>query len=195
MQFSKLSYFILCSISLLVLVMGLYLFNPFKSQNNIKKDQILLGCKAFSKEESVGYFGRDVVSAGYKPVKITIGNSTNRHLKFSLGDISLKTIPAETVVQSVYYNTRSRATGWGISSLFIPILLIPGILHTGSSYKSNQRLYNDFMKKAAKDQIIAPNSRLEGIIFVDLKDYNNLLSIVLTDNHSNEKIICKTRLA
>lgn len=160
------------------------------SQKQLKSQGIQIHCKNFTKEECVGYLGRDVISAGYKPIKITIENNTDRNLKFSPSDISLKTVQADVVAKKVYYNTTGRATGWGIAGLIMPILWVPGIVHSASSYKANQKLSDNFSAKSATDRNIAPKSSIEGLIFVAIEDYKDTFDIILSDNNSQKKFFC-----
>lgn len=157
----------------------------------IKSENILVQCKTFTKEECVGYLGRDVISAGYKPIKISIENYSKQYLKFSTKNISLKIVPAELVVKKVFYNTAGRAAGWGIAGLFMPILWIPGAIHSVKAHKDNKRLSADFITKSATNRLIAPKSRMEGVIFVGINDYKNFFDIVLIDTDSQKKVFFK----
>lgn len=181
-----------------VLSLGLFGYYVFTSQHNepepsknISSSQnIIVGCKAYSAEESVGYLGKDVVSAGYQPLHITIENNSDRFLKFSASNMSLKTVPADIVAQSVYTNTTKRVVGWGIAGLFLPVLWIPGIVHASSSYKANEKLTQDFQTKAATDRILAPHTKIDGLLFVDIADFNTSWTLLLIDTASCETVTC-----
>ncbi|MFA6065664.1 MAG: hypothetical protein WC707_00600 [Candidatus Babeliaceae bacterium] len=165
-------------------------YRLLRNKHQKTSQKISLGCKVFSKVESIECFGKDVVSQGYKPLHISISNTTQRYLKFAQNDISLKTVPAEIVARSVYSSTAKRILGWGIACLFFPILFIPAIITSVSSYCANDALTNTFIAKSATDRIIAPGSHYDGIIFVPTDDYSNRFTIMLSDKDSSEKIAC-----
>jgi len=145
-------------------------------------------CKAFTAEECKGYLGRDVVSAGYKPIQITVTNSTDEYFQLNVKDISLKTVAADVVAQSVYNNTTGCMTAWGIASCFIPILIVPGIVLSARSYEKNQKLTNDFICGSLNDTTIAPGASINGTIFVAIQDYNDTFTISLINRDSQMKI-------
>jgi hypothetical protein len=180
--------FTLSSIVLLVLLTHHVLIRQCGRSRTSKN--IILKCKVFSAEECMGYLGKDVISAGYQPLHITIENNSERFFSFSSRNISFKTISPEIVAQSVYSNTTKRIVGWGIAGLFIPLLWIPGIVHAGSSYTTNEKITQDFQIKAATDRILAPNTKIDGLLFVDIADFNTSWTLLLTDTTSGEIVTC-----
>lgn len=156
-----------------------------------KVQNISFNCKALTQQESKGLLGKDVISAGYRPLQITIENKGNDYLKYSPEDISLKTVPAEIVAESVFSNTTGKAVGWGIAGLFLPVLWIPGIVVSARSYEANQKLTKDFKERSYVHRIVEPNSKIQDLVFVSLKDCSNNFTITLTNQSSQEKVICK----
>ncbi len=172
-----------------------------------KVQNISFNCKALTQEESKRLLGKDVVSAGYRPLQITIENKGNDYLKYSPEDISLKTVPAQVVAESVFSNTTGKAVGWGIAGLFLPVLWIPGIVVSARSYEANQKLSKSeqFHVEAVKLLLdrhkienpidskagIFKNSKIQDLVFVSLKDCQDTFTITLTNQSSQEKVICK----
>lgn len=155
-----------------------------------KVQNISFNCKALTQEESKGLLGKDVVSAGYRPLQITIENKGSDYLKYSPEDISLKTVPAQVVAESVFSNTTGKAVGWGIAGLFLPVLWIPGIVVSARSYEANQKLSKDFRERSYVHRIVEPNSKMQDLVFVSLKDCQDTFTITLTNQSSQEKVIC-----
>lgn len=162
--------------------------NPAKIE---KIQNVAFNAKALTKEESKGLLGKDVISAGYRPIQITIENKGNDYIKYSPEDISLKTVPAQVVAESVFSNTTGKAVGWGIAGLFLPVLWIPGIVVSARSYEANQKIAKDFKEKSYIQRVVEPNSKMQDIIFVGLKDYNDNFTVTLTNLSSQEKVLCK----
>ena len=185
------------AIPLTIILIGtslyLYMVNPiqFSKLTGTKPVNIKAHCTSFTKEECEGYLGRDAISAGYKALKINIENHTENYLQFSSQGISLKTVPANVVAKKVYRNTSGRIAGWGIGGLIMPLVWIPGIVHSASAYKNNKKTSENFALKALADRVIAPNSNIEGVIFTKINDYKDTFDIVLTDINSQEKIVLK----
>lgn len=160
-----------------------------------KIQNVSFTAKALTKQESKGLLGKDVISAGYQPIQITLENKGNDYLKYSPEDISLKTVPAQVVAESVFSNTTGKAVGWGIAGLFLPVLWIPGIVVSARSYEANQKLAKDFKEKSYVHRVVEPNAQMKDLIFVNLKDYNDNFTVTLTNISSQEKVLCKADLA
>ncbi len=158
-------------------------------------ESLKINGRAFTGEECTGYLGRDVTRGGYKAIQINLRNTTQRYLKLSQQDMDLKTVPAEIAAQSVYQSTTKRVLGWGIPSLFIPILLVPALITSTLSYKGNRKLLHTCKAKAWSDVIVAPNDYFTGVIFVPISDYKDSFSVFLTDQNTQEKIICGVKIA
>lgn len=69
----------------------------------------------------VSYLGRNVISKGYQPIYITLTNDTHQPVQFSHKQISLPTIPANTVATACHLNTAARAVGAGAPGCVVGI--------------------------------------------------------------------------
>ncbi len=156
---------------------------------SLEKDKISFTSKAFNLRECKKYLDRDVLKQGYQPVHISITNNTNRHVYFTLANISLPTVDAIDVAQLVHTNTAGRAAGYGVVGLFIWPLLIPAVVDGIGSSKANEQLDNDFDKKALKNQPINPFQTINGLIFVPKESYCDNYQIQLVDKENEEPII------
>ncbi len=156
---------------------------------------VKIDCRALTQEECTGYLGKDVTSGGYKAIQINLKNTTQRYLKLSRNDIDLKTVSADVAAQSVDKNISKRVLGWGIPSLFIPILLVPALITTTLSHRDNKKVLKKCKDKALSDRIIAPNDAFSGVVFVPISDYKDSFNLVLTDQKTQERIICGVKIA
>ena len=156
----------------------------------LEDEQVLFDSHVLNKHECEKYLGANVLQAGYVPIQIAIRNQTERSLMFSPDDISLKTVPAEIVAESVHDKTTNRIFGWGIPGLFIPIFLIPAVVDSVWSVEANKKMDNDYWNKEAQERILNPNAEVQGLIFVAKQDFSKHFDVILTDIHSNERIVC-----
>ena len=156
-----------------------------------KDKAISLYCHTFTQHEGRKYLGRDITKQGYTAIQVTIANSTERYLKVSPSNISLRTVPSEVVAKKVAFSPAKRFVGWGIAGLFFPVLFIPAIVDPAWAYEANEELSADYAAKAIQDKIIPPHAEVSGMIFVANEDYKRSFSIALTDEKSHETIICQ----
>lgn len=116
----------------------------------------------------------------YRSIHIYIENLSDKYLKFSLSNITLKTTPSYIVAQEVYRNTK-----WYYCFM--------SKAHPRRIY-NQQSLLCDLGQEALRDCVIAPGLNIQGIIFVAVEDYKDHFIIVLNDEVSDLKVFCKVDL-
>ena len=169
-----------------------FIFSLKKPTNNCG---VKIDSRALTPAECTGYLGKDVTSGGYKAIQINLKNTTQRYLKLSQNDMDLKTVSADVAAQSVDKNISKRVLGWGIPSLFIPILLVPALITTTLSHRDNKKVLKRCKDRALSDRVIAPNDTFTGVIFVPISDYKDSFNLVLRDQKTQERIICGVKIA
>jgi hypothetical protein len=134
------------------------------------------------------YLDRNVQAKGYQPIQLTIENNSSRSLYFSLSSFDIPCIDADDVASTVHTSTVGRAVGYTVAGLVscIWLLFIPAIVDGIGSDKANEQLDIDFARKAVHNQIIAPNSTVNGLIFVPYENFNDDFSFSLADHEKNE---------
>ncbi len=147
----------------------------------------------FTKEDCKRYLDRDVLKEGYQPIHITLTNNTNRPLMFSLGNISLPTVPADEVAQKVYTDTTARAVSYGVAGIFIWPFLIPAVVDGVGSAKANEQLEGDFFRKTLCDQMVQPSSTINGLIFVPVKQFDPCFSLTMKSPESMNRYVLSTQ--
>ncbi len=145
--------------------------------------------RVFDKSDCKKYLDRDVISAGYQPVQITITNNSKRSVYFSRKNINRATVDPREVAQSVHTNTAGRATAYGIAALFAWPFAIPAVVDGVGSAQANDKLDEDFARKALDDQELKPFEIVNGLIFVpkqaDLSDFQ----IALSEPKASQRIV------
>jgi hypothetical protein len=151
-----------------------------------KNEGISVVSKTFTRDDCDRFLDRDVLSEGYQPVQIYIQNDSDKNYVFSLNRITLPVARPEEVAEKVHTSTAGRAAGYGAGALIFWPLAIPAIVDGIKSSNANDALDNDFLAKAARDQVIFPHSRFNAILFVPLRAYQNSYTLILIDQDSQK---------
>lgn len=147
---------------------------------------ILIAAKAFNAADCKKYLDRDVLSKGYQPVQIIIKNTSNKNLIFSPDQVSLPCARAEDVVERVHTSTVGRATGYGAAAVMTcGLFAIPAIVDGVKSSNANAALDSDYFAKTAKRQLLPPNSKLNGLLFIPSSSYTSSFKVTLTEEGTN----------
>ncbi|MBU6383748.1 MAG: hypothetical protein KGQ49_06830 [Verrucomicrobia bacterium] len=165
------------------------LYNPSPDLVHLapKNEGISVVSKTFTRSDCDRFLDRDVLAEGYQPVQIYIQNDSDKNYVFSLNRITLPVARPEEVAEKVHTSTAGRAVGYGAAGvlIFLP-LVIPAIVDGIKPSNANDALDNDFLAKAARDQVIFPHSRFNAIIFVPVHAYQPSYTITLIDQDSKQ---------
>ena len=156
-----------------------------------KINDIAIAAKAFDKMDCKRYLDRDVLRKGYQPVQLYIQNNSDRSYVLSLNRLSLPYAGPEEVARTVHTSTVGRVLGYGIPGIILAWpLVIPAVVDGIKSSDANEALDMDFYIKTAKeDQIIAPHSHFNKLIFVDACEYQSNFTLTLIDQESKKEEI------
>jgi hypothetical protein len=156
-----------------------------------KTHDVRIVAKAFDKVDCKRYLDRDVIRKGYQPVQLYIQNNSDKSYVFSLNRLSLSYASPEDVARTVHTSTMGRVLGYGIPGIIIAWpLVIPAVVDGIKSSEANEALDRDFYTKTAKeDQIIAPHSHFNKIVFVDAYEYQSNFTLTLIDQDSKKEEI------
>lgn len=160
--------------------------SPDLIQTAPRNEGISVVSKTFTRNDCDRFLDRDVLAEGYQPVQIYVQNDSDKSYVFSLNRITLPVARPEEVAEKVHTSTAGRAAGYGAGALILWPLVIPAIVDGIMSSNANDALDNDFLGKAARDQVIFPHSRFNAIIFVPVHAYQNSYTITLIDHDSKE---------
>lgn len=148
---------------------------------------VVVAAKEFSKKDCARFLDRDVIAQGYQPVQLCIQNNTERSYLFTLDNVTLPTARVEDVADAVHTSTVGRVAGYGAAAILTTgLFLIPAIVDGVSSAESNEKLDFDFQCKAAKDQIIAPYSIANMLLFVPKHKYQKYFDVTLMNYHTGQ---------
>jgi len=148
---------------------------------------VLVAAKVFNNADCKKYLDRDVLSKGYQPVQIIIKNDSAKTLIFDPEQVSLPCAKIEQIIELVHTSTVGRATGYGAAAFFTcGLFAIPAIVDGVKSSNANSALDADYFAKAAKRQILPPNSKLNGLLFIPSGSYTSSFKVTLTEEGSNK---------
>ena len=151
-----------------------------------RNEGISVVSKTFTRSDCDRFLDRDVLAEGYQPIQLYIQNDSDKNYVFSLNRITLPIARPEEVAEKVHTSTAGRAAGYGAGALILWPLAVPAIVDGVSSANANEALDNDFVAKAARDQVIFPHSRFNAIIFVPVHAYQNSYTLTLIDKDSKQ---------
>jgi hypothetical protein len=160
--------------------------SPDIIQTASKNEGISVVSKTFTQNDCKRFLDRDVLAEGYQPVQLFIQNESDKNYIFSLNRITLPIASPEEVAEKVHTSTVGRATGYGVGALILWPLAIPAIVDGIKSSNANNALDNDFMAKAARDQVIFSHSHFNAIVFVPVHSYQSSYTLTLIDESSKQ---------
>ena len=148
---------------------------------------VFIAAKAFNQHECERYLGKNLLKNGFQPIQIIIKNHSNKPLFFSPNNVSFPCTPLDQVIASARTSTAGRAAGYGAGALFsCGLLAIPAIVDGVGSSNANKLLESDYYCKAAKKQVIEPNSMLNGLLFVSPQSLQSSFKIKLIEEGSSK---------
>ncbi len=152
----------------------------------IQEEGIIATAKIYNSMDCQTYLDRDVLSMGYQPVQLYIGNASDKRYLFSLDRITLPHALGEEVARQAHTSTIGRVLGYGIPGLLLAWpLIIPAIIDGMDSAEANSALDDDFSFKVAKNQVIESRSHLNKLLFVPKSCFTDSFQITLIELDSN----------
>lgn len=148
---------------------------------------IEVAAKPYKVADCRKYLGRNILATGYQPVQIIIKNTSDKNLIFSLDQISLPCEKVDQITGRVHSSTAGRSAGYGTAALLVSgLFAIPAVVDGVKSASANKTLDADYSNKAAKEQTLRPNAKLNGLIFVPSESYTHDFSVTLLEEDSSK---------
>ncbi len=146
--------------------------------------------KTYTPGESRSFLQRNLIKSGYQPIQITVQNNTSNSYNLSAEGISMPTASAGKVAGSVSKKALPRGIALKIASLLFWPFMIPSTIDGIITLKTHISLHKDFSAKSVKEkqEIVAPYSTYNRVIFVPLKQLKDTLTVTLIDQDSDEHL-------
>ena len=145
------------------------------------KESISITYKKLTKKECKKYLGNNKFNKnGFQPVQVSITNTTNHAFDFTTQHLNIPTISTEAVLKTMSAYLKDHALKLTIigAFLFWPAL-IAGVVKLVRIDSSTQFIEYNLDKTTLKNQSIAANSMISGIIFINPKSNIKNHTIIL----------------
>ncbi len=155
--------------------------DPAYVRNYPEVDGVMVGCKAYTKDDCYTYLDRDVLAKGYQPIQLTFQNTTDKHYIFSTNEISVPCASPEEVADSVHTSTAGRVIGYTLIGFVIPAV-VDGV----KSSNANAALDKDFYHKAREHFVIGPKDFVKTLIFVPKAQFAPVFDVSLLEEETGQ---------
>ncbi len=179
---------LLASIFLLTTGFERYQNHPLKSVTtdlmpsfSLDDAKVMVYAKAMTPADSQRSFGHDLISRGVQPVQITVENNTSDKYAMCPSSVDLPRIEASKIAFKVTKSTIPRSIGYKIAGFFFWPFMIPGTIDSIRVLSHHQKLKKDILAKSMKEEVVAPYSTYNRVIFVPKKDYQETFKVTLIE--------------
>jgi hypothetical protein len=161
-----------------------------ETEKNLMQKDIIVAAKIFDDADCMKYLGRPIRNYGYQPIQLIIKNKSDKKIIFLLDQMNLPCEKVENIISAAHTSTVGRVLGYSALALFSSVwFVIPAVVDGIASYEANSALDADYFSKAFKNKTtIAPNTKMNGIIFVPISTNLESFEVTLFDSDSNQPI-------
>jgi hypothetical protein len=149
--------------------------------------QMRVHASAMTPDESKRNFGHDLISRGVQPVQITVENNTSNEYSMCPSSVDLPRIEASKIAFKVTKATIPRSIAYKIASLFFWLLMIPGTIDSIRVYTHHKKLKKDILAKSMKEEVVAPYSTFNRVLFVPKNEFTETFKVTLIDIETLEQ--------
>ncbi|MDP3788725.1 MAG: hypothetical protein Q8Q60_05425 [Candidatus Chromulinivorax sp.] len=169
--------------------------NTINTQINSAKDEsISLNYKVLKAHDCKKYFNtKTILKRGYQPVQITLTNNSKHSIALSPDNFSFRCADAQDVANSLHRNGMARGIGFGVGTLWFLPLIFPALIQGFGAVAYNEAMDIDFANKALKNQVVAPYTTVEGVIFVARDEFTRNFKLTVQDIHGKQSYTLYSR--
>lgn len=179
---------VLASIFLLTTGFAKYQNHPLKSVTtdlmpsfSLNDAKVMVYAKAMTPADSKRSFGHDLISRKVQPIQITVENNTSYEYSMCPGSVDLPRIEASKIAFKVTKSTIPRSIGYKIAGFLFWPFMIPGTIDSIRVMSHHQKLKKDILAKSMKEEVVAPYSTYNRVLFVPQKDYQETFKVTLIE--------------
>lgn len=151
---------------------------------SLEETKVVVVSKAMTPDDSKRNFGHDLISRNVQPVQITIQNNTANEYSLCPSSVDLPRIDASKVAFKVTKSSIPRAIGYKIASLFFWPFMIPSTIDSIRVMSHHQKIKKDMMAKSVKQEVVAPYSVYNRVLFVPKDKFQKSFKVTLIDIES-----------
>ncbi len=166
----------------------------YQQINITNQESIFFDYKILNKKECKKYFNsKSMIKKGYQPIQITFTNNSKKHIAISPDNFSFRCANALDVANSLHRNGVARGIGFGLGTLWFFPLIFPAFIQGLGATEYNEQMDIDFSNKSFKNQVVAPYSIVDGIIFASQDDFNTNFTLIVKDIDSKDSLILSSK--
>jgi hypothetical protein len=148
---------------------------------SLDESRVVIVAKAMSSADSKRSFGHDLISRGVQPLQLTIQNNTSNEYSLCRSSVDLPSIETGKIVSKVKRSSLARSIGYKIAGFFFWPLMIPGTIDSIRVMVHHGKLKKDLIAKGMKDEVVAPYSTFNRVLFVPEQEFQESFKITLID--------------
>lgn len=168
-----------------------YQINPLKSvasdllpSFSLEDSRVIVAAKAMTPEDSKRSFGHDLISRGVQPLHLTIQNNTSSEYSLCPSSVDLPRIEPSKIAFKITKSSIPRSIGYKIASFFFWPFMIPGTIDSIRVIAHHQKFKKDLIAKSMRDEVVAPYSTFNRVLFVPEKEFQQNFKVTLIDIES-----------
>ena len=153
---------------------------------SLNHKKVVVTAKAMNPKESQQSFGHDLISRGVQPLQLSIQNNTSNEYSLCPSSVDLPRIEPSKIAFKVTKSSIPRAIGYKIASFFFWPFMIPGTIDSIRVLAHHKHLKKDLTAKSMKNEIVAPYSTFNRVLFVPKEKFKDTFKVTLIELDSLE---------
>lgn len=151
------------------------------SSFSLEETRVVVIASAMTPDDSKRNFGHDLVSRNVQPIHLTIQNNTSNEYSLCPSSVDLPRIEANKIAFKVTKSAIPRAIAYKVASLFFWPLMIPGTIDSIRVLNHYNKLKKDLLAKSMKEEVVAPYSIFNRVLFVPKDKFQESFKVTLID--------------
>jgi hypothetical protein len=147
----------------------------------LNDSRVVIAAKVMTSADSKRNFGHDLTSRGVKPLHLTIQNNTSNAYALCPSSVDLPRVSARKIASKITRSTLGRSIGYKIAGFFFWPFMIPGTIDGIRVMAHHKKIKKDFDAKSMKDEIVAPYTTYNRVLFVPEDKFKESFKVTLID--------------
>jgi hypothetical protein len=150
----------------------------------LDKNQLLVTARMMTVEESKRNFGHDLISREVQPLQLTIQNNTSDEYSLCPSSVDLPRVDAGKIAFKITKSAIPRSIAYKIAGFFFWPFMIPGTIDSIRVLSHHQKVKKDLQAKSMRDEVVAPYSTFNRVLFVPEKEFQETFKVTLIELES-----------
>lgn len=150
----------------------------------VTQNNITISINVLSRQDCLAYFDCDVIAQGYRPLLLTIDNTTSDAYVLRPSYLDVERVSGKEIARFMHYDTYNRVLWFVVPAFYYAMPLIPCVIipYGLSCRHYNQKTTRNIRKKTLgrEDTVeIAPYETVQRFIFIPEESFKTILDIKL----------------